>query len=339
MLACSSEDSSRTGIGGDGGRSGTGGAGMGGTGGVPTGLCAPGSGAVELAGRWAVQADLRVEISGNRGSLVRVCPDPQTQASTMFLQVELSGSGSSLSQTVSMCDVSLPAVTSGVGSCPQNPADYLETRVSPSPALTRHFPAVSAGPSSAGISAAQALATYRPAPFALIMGTTLADAVSDPLPRWDSNRSNCAGLATSSVPADCVVDWAKVIDGDQDGKPGVTVNVKAIDSGGSDVISGDGYAVMRVAPEPDGTVMNADCVMGTLTAKLEFEIVDSDIVLSGAEISTAAVNQQLPPLRVLPESKFKMLRADGQGDHDFDDDNDGTITCAEIKNHAQAFAK
>src|SRR6185503_9419261 len=103
--------------------------------------------------------------------------------------------------------------------------------------------------------------------------------------------------------------------------------------------SGDGYAVMRVAPDLEGTIMNANCVTGTLTAELEFEVIDSDIFLSGSEINTAAVNEQLPPLNVLPESKFRMLRANGQGDHDFDDDHDGSVSCSEIKSHAQAFAK
>jgi hypothetical protein len=358
LVGCGSDDASGSGGKGAGGASGGAGGAGGSSGGTGGGLgsagaggssgsagsgggalCAPSSGPAEIAGQWGVQASLKVRIQGNPSSIVRICPDPQVQPATLFLKLEVAGTGTSLTQSVRICDMALPIVTGGVGSCPSDPAQYIETRITPSPGLAQYLPTVLLANLGVSVSAPEAGAAYNPAPFALVLGATLANPATEPLPRWDASRSGCGVLDTGAQPAQCVVDFQKVTDDDSDTQVGVTVGVEAVDAQGGRPLDGDGYTTLRVAPELSGTINNSSCITGALTAALEFSIVDSDISLSGIPISTASVIEQLPPLEILAESTFKMLRADGEGDHHFDDDGDGTVSCAEIKNHVAAFSK
>lgn len=350
VVGCGSSEGSGNGAaggtlgkGGSGGVSATGGTGAGtggsggatgGTGGTATGgMCDPTSGAVELSGQWAVQANLHVRLTGKSGAQVVLCPNPQEQRSTVYLKVTMSGSGTNIQQNVSVCSLELPTVTGGVLSCTSS----VETQVSPGAALTAYLPTKVVGPIPANLTAANGGAAFNPAAFVFVLGANLTNPATDPLPYWDSSRTGC-GPTGLSGPAQCVVNLAEVTDEDADGHTGVTINVKAIDSTGATPLSGDGYAVLRVAPKLSGTIQNANCVTGALTSSLEFQVIDSSITLSGLPMNTGAVGDQLPLIEVLTDSTFKMLRADGQGTNHFDDDGSGTVTCAEITNHVAAFS-
>ena len=50
------------------------------------------------------------------------------------------------------------------------------------------------------------------------------------------------------------------------------------------------------------------------------------------------MTDNIPPLNFLPTSTFKMLRADDQG-LDFDDNDDGIVSCAEIINNEGQFLR
>jgi len=95
---------------------------------------------------------------------------------------------------------------------------------------------------------------------------------------------------------------------------------------------------VRIAPSFDGLIQNNNCVDGTVALNLDFSIVDSDVRVVGLGLATGAVTQNIPPLDFLPTSSFKLLRADQSG-LDFDDDNDGTVTCAEILNNEGQFQR
>jgi hypothetical protein len=338
---CGSDDSG--GSGGSGGSGATGGSsgsgGSAGSSGSGTQLCTPGSGAVDLTGQWAVRADLNVQITGDPDSLVLLCPDPQTQPATLLLKVEITGSGTSYQQTVSVCEIGLPTVTGGVGSCPSDPSQALETEIKPGPALSAYLPTVTVPDVPVTLGAAEVRQAYNPSAFALVLGATLAAPATDPLPFWDTAKTGCGSAAADPQPADCVVDLTKVTDEDGDGDIGVTLEAHAVDSDGTTVIDGVAAAVLRVAPTLTGTITNDSCVTGTLAADFQYSIVDSDVTLTGAPINTPSVIEQLPPFEIQPDSTFRMLRANGSGDYDFDDDDDGTVTCTEIKNHGVAFSR
>jgi hypothetical protein len=338
---CGSDDGG--GSGGSGGTGATGGSsgsgGSAGSAGSGTQLCNPGSGAVDLAGQWAVQAKLNVQITGNPESLVLLCPDPQTRPATLLLKVDVTGSGTSYQQTVSVCEIGLPTVLGGVGSCPSDPSQALETEIKPASALAAYLPSVTIPSVAVTLGAAEVGQAYDPDPFALVLGATLASPASDALPFWDTAKTGCGSGAPDPQPADCVTNLGQVTDEDSDGEIGVTLEAHAVDSDGTTVIDGVASAVLRVAPTLTGTIANESCLTDTLSANLEYSIVDSDVTLTGAPINTPSVIEQLPPFQIQPDSTFRMLRANGTGDHDFDDDDDGTVTCAEIKNHAVAFAQ
>ena len=67
-------------------------------------------------------------------------------------------------------------------------------------------------------------------------------------------------------------------------------------------------------------------------------VVDSSVRVVGQPLATPVVTDNIPPLDFLPSSGFKMLRADEQG-LDFDDDNDGVVSCAEIINNEGQFVR
>ncbi len=346
LLSCGGSGSSADGAAGTGGAmTGSGGSGAtsgaGGTGGgAPGGVCDQAEGPTELAGQWAVKADLAVRIVGAAGSAVLLCPDPQTTTASFFLHVELRGSGANLTQNVRVCDIALPAVTGGVGACPADPSQAIETRITLSNALATHLPTVLVSDVQVTLASAEAGTPYRPSAFSVVLGADLPSPETDPLPFWDAGRPNCGTLAAGAMPADCVVDFARIVDSDSDTFAGVTVGATAVDpTTGNRVIDGDAYAAFRVSPLLDGLVRSSSCIDGNLTADLELSIVDSDVSLMGLPISTPLLLQQVPPFEILPESTFKMLRADGTGDLDFDDDGDSIVSCDEIQNHASAFLR
>jgi len=316
---------------------GGGGSGGGGTGGNAMGMCDRASGAADLSGEWAVLASLTVEIRGNPAAIVKMCPDPQKQAASFLLKVALSGGGTSYTETVTVCDLSMPKVTGGVGSCPSDPAQYIETRIEPGSELKAYLPTVDVSNVPITLPGPDAGTAFAPDPFSLVLGANLANPATDPLPFWDTQRINCGTVSIGPTPQNCVNGIAQVIDEDSDQHLGVTLLAEAVDASGAKQLEGAAYAVLRVAPILNGTVMNSSCITGALNAKLEYSIVDSNIRVIGVATPTPSVIEQLPPFTVMPESRFQMLRADGTGDNHFDDDANGSVSCAEIRNHQAAF--
>jgi hypothetical protein len=315
--------------------SGTGGSGGSGGGGSSE-LCKPGSGDVDLAGTWAIQGNLNVRLQGGTGTLVSLCPDPQERPASLLLKVEMTGSGTSYQQKVSLCEITLPTVTGSASDC-NDENTHIETEINPSPTLNAYLPSKDIPEVPLTLGAAQVGQAYNPAPFAVVLGAELANAQTDPLPKWDASKSGCT--STTAVPADCVIDFDKVGDEDGDGDPGVTLGALGKQKDGTTAIQGNAFVALRVAPALTGTIANANCVTGSLTSKLEYSIIDSDVKLGPTEISTSQVIDQLPPFQILPTSTFRMLRANGSGDNDFDSDKNGSVSCAEIIANRAKFLK
>jgi hypothetical protein len=300
-------------------------------------MCDSAEGAVDIAGQWAVLADLRVELRGNPQAFVMLCPDPQKQQASFLLKVTLSGAATSYTERVNICEITLPKVTAGLGSCPEDPSQGIETRIEAASAFAAYLPSVAVPNVVATLSGAEAGATYAAERFDLVLGADLSDPATDALPLWDTQQPGCDTI--DATPETCVTGIDQVNDEDQDGHRGVTLLAEALNNEGSKVIEGEGYAVLRIAPRLMGTVHNAGCITGGLIATLQYSIVDSNITLSGLPLATGSVVQQLPPFEVLTDSSFRMLRADAAGANDFDDDHDGTVSCAEIQNHRSVFSR
>jgi hypothetical protein len=162
------------------------------------------------------------------------------------------------------------------------------------------------------------------------MGANVGD--TEPLPRWDLTLPGCATAGDTAL---CVPGYESLFDEDGDGNLGVTL---LADSGEGGLVAGEAYVAVRIAPVFEGRIQNSNCVDGTVALNLDFSIVDSNVQVVGLELATGAVTQNIPPLDFLTTSGFKLLRADAQG-LDFDDDDNGTVTCAEILNNEGQFQR
>jgi hypothetical protein len=247
------------------------------------------------------------------------------------------GTGTSLQHDVQICEIVLPTVAGAAGTCPRDPADNLEVELSPGAELAAYLPTLMLPQSTTTLTASESGAAFNPTPFAVVTGAMLATPATDPLPRWDVMRAGCGVSDDMAMPMDCVDMFSQVEDSDEDGQLAVTLNVMSNDA--DMVIRGSAYAALRVVPTLRGTIENDDCVDGTVSAVLEYSILDSDVQLSSLALSTASVITNLPQITILDTSQFKMLRADGEGLLDFDDDDDGDVTCAEISAHSSTFER
>lgn len=293
------------------------------------GVCADSSDPVDLTGQFGLLASLDVRLTGRPAALVSLCPDPQMAASELLLRIEATQSGSQVDLAVSLCDIALPVVAGSAGECS---AENLEIAITPGAELAARLPSIPIPMVSATLASATGGAALQPGAFALVVGTTLPSPTT-PLPAWDTTRSGCApGLG--GAPMACVAGYELLTDDDMDGRPAVTVNAAADMPG---VLEGRAFVVLRVAPQLSGTIRNANCVEGSVQSTLDLSIIGSDVLLSGTPLDTPTVIQNIPPFEILTSSRFTMLRGDGAGDQDFDDDDDGNVSCAELARHRNAF--
>ena len=300
------------------------------------GLCAPGSGPVSLEGQWAIRANLQVSLTERPGALISLCPSPQTTTASIVFKATITGTGTSPTLRAQICDITLPVASGGVGACPADPTDNLEVSISLGAGLQAYLPTVNLD-SPVTLSNGEAGASIIPAPFVFVAGAALATPATDPLPLWNTATMGCGSSDLMAMPATCVTNYDLVRDDDGDTRPGVTLH--AVSGDAAMILQGDAFVALRVSPTMMGTVRNAGCIEGTLDSTLDYSIVDSDITLSGSRLSTAAMIQNIPAFDVAPSSTFKMLRGDGTGTNDFDDNSDGMVTCAEIAAHATAFTR
>ena len=295
------------------------------------GGCTPEAGPVTLTGQWAAQADLQVELMGLPRALVALCPDPQIRPSRLTMRaVVTEDMNGDAEVSLEVCSLELPTITGSAFRCPTDPTATLDIAILTSEAFGALLPTLDVN-FATGLPATTTGGTpFQPTPFTLTMGANLAE--NEPLPRWDLTRPTCA---TAGDTVTCVDNHEALFDEDGDGNLGVTL---LADSGEGGLVSGEAYVAVRIAPSFDGVIQNSNCVDGTVSLNLDFSIVDSDVRVVGLALATGAVTQNIPPLDFLPTSSFKLLRADQSG-LDFDDDNDGTVTCAEILNNEGQFQR
>jgi hypothetical protein len=298
------------------------------------GICRQGTGEVPVVGQWAGIADLAVGMEARPGSLVALCPNPQEQPAELLMRVVLvEGEGGTTQVELQLCDLQLPTILGAVASCPSDPNKIIEISIFPSDALSVLIPTIEINFDSGVPASVPAGSAFVPDSFIELLGTTLDDPL-DPLPYWDVDRDGCSP-SSGGTPQACVVGYEKLVDDDGDLKLGVTLGAS---SGTSQLISGDAYVAIRLAPQLDGVVKNDLCIEGAIALNLDFQIVDSDIKVSGLKLNTPTVNENIPPLDFLSSSRFKLLRADSPS-VPFDDDQDGIVTCEEIRNNRGNFLR
>ena len=298
------------------------------------GICRAGSGEVPILGQWAGIADLQVSMVAEEDALVALCPNPQIQPAELVMRIVLTESEEGTTEVeLQLCDLQLPTILAGVAKCPADPSKIVELTIFPSDALSLHLPTIQIFFDSGLPSSVSAGSAFEPDSFIETLGVALPSP-SDPLPFWDPTREGCS-KADKGLLEDCVEGHELLIDEDGDGQVGVTLGAT---SGEDALISGDAYTTIRLAPRLFGTVKNEQCIEGEIGLNLEFTIVSSALKVGGLVLNTPMVNENIPPLDFLETSRFKLLRADGP-DVPFDDDADGVISCAEIRNNRGNFLR
>jgi hypothetical protein len=299
------------------------------------GICRQGTGNVPVVGQWAGIADLAVRMEAREGSLVALCPNPQEQPAELLMRVVLVEGDTGTTQVeLQLCDLQLPTILGAVASCPSDPNKIIEISIFPSDALSVLIPTIEINFDSGMPTEVAAGSAFVPDSFVELLGTTLDDPF-DPLPYWDVTREGCDPGSPGGTSEACVVNYDKLVDDDGDQNLGVTLGAS---SGAGQLISGDAYVAIRLAPQLDGIVKNDLCIEGDIALNLDFQIVDSDVKVSGLTLNTPTVNENIPPLDFLSSSRFKLLRADGPS-VPFDDDMDGIVTCEEIRNNRGNFLR
>lgn len=268
-----------------------------------TGICAPEESAFALQGQWAVRLELEVQGSERPDAWVTLCPEnPQVGIAIAWMKLDYADevTDGSAAHTATICALELPIVTAGLDSCPSDPAEYLEVRMSLGEAFRQYLPSVA------------------------LTGTTYAG-TQTPQSAYRTDAMQFLGGEGGE-------------DDDGDGQQGVTLDFT---TGGSEpAIAGSVYASFELSTLLRGQARNPRCIEGAAEVTLDYQVTDSDIVLWGEEpFETEEAVKNIPELQVLSSSTFRSLRADGQELHDFDDDDNGDISCAEILAHASLFQR
>ena len=263
--------------------------------------CVSDPASVDLTGVWGIQATLQVRLTERSDAIVHLCPDGVSQAAaTLYLRLDVTnqaGDGT-LDQTVSVCDIQLPAPAGAVAPCADD-TPTVSIAIAPGAELADLLPSITFD-SHAQLGMQAGCATYLPDDLVLVLGTDFQDRDTT-LPAW---TAGCAG-----EPSACVSDFDRVVDQDEDGNPGVTLTAV------SDILGGEAYVTFRTVPTLVGTLRDDSTVVGTVDPELEYAIVGSDIALGELPLDTPTVIDNLPLIEPLAQgSTFVALRADDWGD-------------------------
>lgn len=298
-----------------------------------SGLCAPEGGDADLSGQWAVQVNFDAQLNQRADALIALCPNPQPATAGLLFKFSNTVAGGAVTSDVTVCGVTLPTVTGSAGECNPDPTMNLEVSLELGMALRTALPTIALPELSSSLSGT----TFDASPLPVVLGANLATPATDPLPTWNAMTAGCDS-ATTEDPMTCVDMFSLVEDTEMDGRPGVTLVAMSGDE--AMTLRGSAFVVFRAVPQLSGTVRSSRCVEGSAAATLEYSIVGSDVILAAPpRLATASVISNIPPIEILPSSRFKMLRADGEGDHNFDTNGDGDVSCAEILGHENAFRR
>lgn len=324
LSACGGGETT-TGTGGATGGSG----GTGGTGGNPAPSCEGQPDALDLAGTWAALGVLTVKIEGQPGSLVSICPADQIGQANLLLLVTI-GQNAADPKTLedvhaTLCAVDLPAVTAVAGTCDPGTEAAVTTQISVPDELLTALPGLTSKAVGGVLADTAPGAAVTFEKFLVTAGSTKT---GDALPSWDTEAAGCDAfdIGHSACEPTCVSDCAALVDHDNDGYPGVTLDVcgRTQDDEGKPcnaddptnpgiTIQGRAFAALEVDPQFSGTATSSCELRGAVDSGVHYTVVGADVTLTGSPIPVYAAIEALPTLLVQPtESKLSMVRVDGK---------------------------
>lgn len=288
--------------------------------------CTPSDEPLDLLGTWTARAWINVYMSTPGGGIVHLCPDRYFGVAVITLRVRVhEQTGTAVRHTFNVCRLQMPLVEAAI-----DPAcdARVGMQLSVGPVLTAQWPGIDY-PGGAVLGGTSACSPYDAEELVVVFGTDGSIGARDPLPAW---RPGCTVDSAS-----CVEGWDRVADTDGDVHPGVTLTVE---SSPEDLIEGEAYTAYRTVDRLVGTAWNSRLILGQVDPAMDYQILDSDVLVSGAPLPTHLVRENIPVFEIpRTGSTFALLRADGRhGADNLDTDDSGEVTCDEILAAESIFA-
>jgi hypothetical protein len=190
---------------------------MGTDGGMTMETCMPDGKTVAVSGRYAVKANLLVNVKVVAGCSGAACIVDNDANAELLLLADLVQTGTSVSATVQPCKIVIPPVALKNQPMP--------VQLTVSDTLIASVKPVS---STAMLGGASTCASFEAQPITIALGASLANPGSDALPSFTSTATPavilCGGAATT--PCATATDKACVCDQESDGKLGASVAAK-----------------------------------------------------------------------------------------------------------------
>ena len=203
-----------------------------------------------------------------------------TVTSKQLYRLRIAQSGTHIHQKTTLCDLSLPSTNIATLAIPPTLQSIIESRSVENDGDYLSSPAVLE-------------AQYLPPQFVEVLGASLANPATDPLPTMDGGVS---------------------VDDDNDGKPGVTLVAQVVTCTSLEEL----YVALRASGVLSGTVQTPDLIKGYAQIHLDESVIGySDPCLAAAASIKIVVE---------PDSPFRAQRV-GPAE---DVDKNGNVSCPEI---------
>jgi hypothetical protein len=301
------------------------------TGGGPAPIACEGAPAeITLDGVWAAYGRLSVKLLGAPGGAITICPTDQIGEATILLLVTFKQDPADKTKIIdakaTLCSIELPVVTALVGMCDPASESLVSTQIVAPDPFIKSLPKVTQVASTGTLSALSSGAGINLERFIVTAGSSKSGAA---LPSWKIDDGACAAPDVGHTDCEmaCVDDCASMRDDDEDGFPGVTLEVcgKTPDDEKNGVecnaaepnepgatLQGRAYLNLEVDPLFTGTAASSCELTGTIDTGVNYNVVGADVYLTGGSISVASAIKSLPTFSVdAAASKFRMVRIDG----------------------------
>lgn len=289
--------------------------------------------AIDLDGVFALSGKLSFAFTSEQGGAITVCPTDQTSEGTVLglVQIQNAKDSSTPQLTVRVCSIELPVISAIVGACDPKAENLVYAGIEfPSPLLDA-FATLSPGESQGSLSSTKQGANFSTGLLSFGVGTRRS---YDQTPSWLSGNTGCGGLDASkgrgqACEQQCVSSCADLADDDNDGWPGVTVNVCGYTredkesniacradepSTAGSTLQGRAAMTIHVSDlNASGTALSSCEASGGLDAAIHYQVVGADLYLANTPISVTSAIKSLPQYRVNQQSsRFRMVRIDGR---------------------------
>jgi hypothetical protein len=227
-----------------------------------------------------------------------------------------------------LCSLELPVVTALVGTCDPASKSLVSAQIIPPASLLSSLPDVATTPVAGTLSATKPGSDVSLDRLLVTVGSSKSGAM---MPAWDTSTPACQSSSighNSACDATCVADCAALRDDDKDGFPGVTVDVcgytqddmKKGTTCHADAPNTPGVAVqgrafidIEVDPQLAGTAKSSCELEGKVDTNVRYNLVGSDIWLTGTPIGVTSAIKSLPSFSVAKDtSAFRVVRVDGK---------------------------